>query len=461
MSSPRPPTSLSRALIRLGWRPEHLGIRLNELARTQGRPERIHVKTPYKWVRGDQPRDPWPALVAALLTAATGEHTEPRDLGWSSDGMECLSAISGLVLPWTGRGGLQAALVVLDAGAMERRMFLTLTGAALTAPAHEWLIARTVENDLSLLGQPAAGRTLSTDVVDHLDALTAGLRRMDDELGGSQLLELVTNHLRVAVHLARDRSYSSSTGKRLHSVIGELLRLAGWVSFDNGHHAMAQRYWVAALHAAHAAGDRGLGANILGFMSCQAKDLGQVREAITLAETARAGYPEASPVVSAILDLRAAEAYATAAEIRECRMAVDGAFDRLSGASSTTDGPAWAYWMTSTHAHGQAGYCYLRLQDWSRARAHFRAALTAQGTAVSREGALRQALMAITYVRQPQPDLDRALHLGSQAVAALRGQVESRRCLGHLATLVDHLVPYARTPAVHQFTQQVHALSRD
>ena len=239
---------------------------------------------------------------------------------------------------------------------------------------------------------------------------------MDDELGGSQLLELVTNHLRVAVHLARDRSYSSSTGKRLHSVIGELLRLAGWVSFDNGHHAMAQRYWVAALHAAHAAGDRGLGANILGFMSCQAKRLGQVRRRSPRRPLARV--IRASPVVSAILTFGPPRR-ATAAEIRSAGWPWTGRSIGLRSPPTALRGRT-----DDVHTRTVVGHATCA-SDWSRARAHFRPRSPPR-TAVSRRGPAAGAdgdhPRAVAAARP-----DRALHLGSQAVAALRG-VESRRC---------------------------------
>jgi hypothetical protein len=282
---------------------------------------------------------------------------------------------------------------------------------------------------------------------------------MDDQLGGGNLHALLAVHLRTVVDLLEHRRYSETLGRRLHTTAAELLRLGGFLAFDAGRHAHAQRYWIAALHTAHAAGDRGLGANILGFMSCQAKDLGQTREAVTLAETARAGYPATTGRVQAILDLRAAEAYAVAGDLTNARRAVDAAFERLTDPVPGRGEPDWAYWLDATHAHGQAGYCYLRLGQWDAARSHLRAALTTQGVA-SREGALRQVLMATTYVRQPHPDLDQALDLAGRAVATLTGQVSSARVAGHVARLTGHLQPYRRNPAVKAFTDQARHLAR-
>jgi len=256
---------------------------------------------------------------------------------------------------------------------MRRRIYLTLLVSALTSPAHEWIIVQQPSDVASTTGRPLSG-----EVVDHLDAVTASLRRMDDHLGSGQTLGLVRQHLATVVAVLRDRRYTDSVGRRLHGTAGELMRLAGWLSFDDGNHSQAQRFWIAGLYQAHAAGDRGLGANILGFMSCQAKDLGQLRQSITLAETARASYPATSPKVGTILDLRAAEAYANNHAVTDTRRALDSAFDRLTDERPEHGDPGWAYWINEAQAHAQAGYCYVKLEDWTRAREHLRAALRLQ-----------------------------------------------------------------------------------
>ena len=337
---------------------------------------------------------------------------------------------------------------------MYRRMFLTLLGAALTSPAHDWPLAQPASDVAS-----SAGPHLSGEVVDHLDTITTGLRRMDDHLGGGQTLGLVRQHLSAVVGLLKHRRYTDSVGRRLHATAGELLRLAGWLSFDDGHHSQAQRFYLAGLYEAHAAGDRGLGANILGFMSCQAKDLGQIRQAVTLAETARAGYPATSPKVAAILDLRAAEAYANEQSTTDTRRALDTAFARLGDTGADHGDPDWSYWINEAQAHAQAGYCYVKLEDFPRARDHLRAALL-QSNEYTREGALRNALLATTYVRQAHPDLDQAIALGSQAVQTLSGQVTSARCVKHVRNLVDNLAPYRRTTAVRSFREDAKELLR-
>jgi hypothetical protein len=348
-------------------------------------------------------------------------------------------------------GALRAVHAVTEGDPMQRRLFLTLMGASMTAPAHQWLLAAPVTDPRNV-----AGIRIRLGTVDEIDVMTASLRRMDDQLGGGTLLTMVRSHLRHVLSLLRHGSYDETVGRRLHASAAELLRLAGWLLFDTSQHARAQRYWIAALRTAHSAGDRALAANILGFMSCQAKDLGQPHEAAILADTARAGYPGASPRVSAILHLRAAEAHANEGVEIDTRRAIDAAFTALD--TPAAGAPDWSYWLDETHAHGQAGYCYLRLGRYGDARRHLRIAVRSQEPGASREGALRYTLLATTYVRQDDPDLDHALALAGHAVDLLTDQVTSTRCVGHLTTLAGDLTPYRRRPAVRELSDRIRSL---
>ena len=448
---------LGDMLHQLGWRPEDLARRLNESAAQQGWSARIHIKTPYKWLAGQQPRPPWRQLIQLLMGTELRRELAVADFGWQEPRPLPALATNALAQPWTTEGGLRAAQNVNEAVTMQRRtLFTGIASAAMTASAHEWLLA-TTRSDSPNSGR-RNGPPLCPDVIDTLDAITGNLRRMDDHLGGGQTLALVQAHLKTVLDLLQRHRYSDTLGQRLHSTAAELLRLAGWLSFDSGRHPQAEWFWDAALREAHTAGDHALGANILGFWSCQAKDVGQISEAITLAETARAGYLHGSPRVSAILDLRAAEAYANDKAVTQCRRAIDDAFSHLRDTPSSHGEPDWCYWVNGAQAHAQAGYCFLKLEDWSRARLHLRHALQQQADERSREGALRDTLLATTYVRQRQPDIEQALYLGNRAVHTLSGQVQSPRCVTHVTNLLDCLAPYRRRPAVRDFTDHARAL---
>jgi len=60
---------------------------------------------------------------------------------------------------------------------------MSLTGPALTAPAHQWLVH---EPEPLLTG--LAGRRISSQLATRFSAMVAELRRMDDTAGGGGVL---------------------------------------------------------------------------------------------------------------------------------------------------------------------------------------------------------------------------------------------------------------------------------
>lgn len=335
---------------------------------------------------------------------------------------------------------------------MDRRLFLILSGAALTSPAHEWLIARPTD-DLSR----RTGRLVGASIVDNLRRITDELRRMDDQIGSGSLMQVVRSQAAYVADLLKNGRYGDSVGRDLYGTLSELLRLAGWLSFDAGRHAEAQRFFAAALRSAHTAGDRALGANILGFMSCQAKDIGQFRESASLADSARTGYVGGSPTVAAILNMRAAQAYANLKDPVESRRAIDAAFEVFGGIAPQHGEPPWSYWFDEAQMNEQVGYCYMRLGDWDRAREHLSASTGGAGGSDSREGALRQALLAGTYAQQGDPES--ACAIGNQAIDALTTEVDSARCVGHVKQVGQHLAPYRGLSIVQEFNERVKVLA--
>ncbi|MEX5713510.1 tetratricopeptide repeat protein [Parafrankia sp. FMc6] len=293
--------------------------------------------------------------------------------------------------------------------------------------------------------------------MDNLRRITDELRRMDDQIGSGSLVQVVRSQAAYVTDLLKNGRYTDSVGRDLYGTLAELLRLAGWLSFDAGRHGQAQRFFVAGLRSAHTAGERALGANILGFMSCQAKDIGQFTESARFADSARKGYTGGSSTVSAILNMRAAQAYANLKDVPETRRAIDSAFDVFGGATPDHGEPPWSYWFDEAQINEQVGYCYMRLGDWERAREHLFASTGGAGESDSREGALRQALLADTYAQQGDPDS--ACAIGNQAIDALASEVDSARCVGHVKQVSQHLAPYRGLAAVQEFDERVKALS--
>jgi tetratricopeptide (TPR) repeat protein len=437
------PVTLRMLLQRAQLSPERFARLLNRSAAELGLVARIDPKAPYKWLRGAHPREPWPGLAAELLSAQLGCRVGVEELGWrvSPGSVRYVPADCGLEAPWTPAGALAVGAEVVEGSAMDRRIFLTLTGSALTQPALEWLVTA---DSGELLGR--AGRRIPDDHIPAVEEITARLRRMDDQGAGGAVLDLVRSQTRHVLDLLRNYRYEAATGLRLHAVAADLMRLAGWLCFEAGQHPAAQRYWIAALRGAHAAGDRALGANVLGFMSCQAKNLARDGEAVRLAEAALRGCAGASPRVTAILNCRLAEAQAKTQDANGCRASIDRAREALRAAPPDYGQPDWSYWMDEAQLAGQTAACYLYLADWDRAERHYTAAIRRQADPRGRESALRHVRLALVLARKGEPE--HACEVAGTAVDLLTDGVDSARCVGHVREVCDALRPYRRLPAV-------------
>ncbi|MGH8920639.1 MAG: helix-turn-helix domain-containing protein, partial [Actinomycetes bacterium] len=210
--------------------------------------------------------------------------------------------------PWTHAGTVEAAVVRKGGdNRVKRRVFLSLTGPALTAPAHQWLI-----HEPGPLVSGLSGRRISIGLAHRFSAMIAELRRMDDTDGGGSVLDLAEHQFGWVAELLDQASYDEPTGRALYTALGELGQLCGWGAYESGQQGLAQRYNITALRAAHSADDRSLGAHILGSMAKQTAHQGSPGEAATLAETALvAARSHRTPRLLAQLHIRHAYALTT------------------------------------------------------------------------------------------------------------------------------------------------------
>lgn len=205
-----------------------------------------------------EPDDPRGNLVLERLLGRAG--WTPENLG---DHLNRLAASLGLKVhvnrryPWDAAGAIAALGEVVDADTMERRHFMATTGLPLTAVAHQWLF------DPARVAASVLGTRTDHAVVDDLERVAEARWRLDDALGGGILLPATREDLRLVVALLKNSSYTEEVGRRLYAVAAEFGWLAGWLAFETNQHALAQRYFMAALRAAHVSGARAVGANIL------------------------------------------------------------------------------------------------------------------------------------------------------------------------------------------------------
>ncbi len=355
-----------------------------------------------------------------------------------------------LVAPWNHRGTVDAVVTLSGGGRVKRRMFLVLTGPALTAPAHQWLV-----HEPEPLVSGLAGRRVSGELVSRFSAMVAELRRMDDVAGGGSVLAMAQQLFAWVAELLDRASYNDCTGRALHLVLAELGQLCGWASCDGGDYGLAQRYNIAALRAAHAADDRPLGAHILAAMTNQAARRGQPAAGVTFIETALAGIRgQATPALLAELHIWQALAFATLHDASACTAAISQAHTQAEQLKPDDD-PSWLYWLDPTAITITAGNCHLLLGQAGQG-----AVLLDKGIAELNESFVRDRQLHLTQLAEArtrpgkQRDLEAAAGLGMESLD-LAESLDSTRGADLLRDLYLRIKAHDTVPAVREFLERV------
>jgi DNA-binding XRE family transcriptional regulator len=358
-----------------------------------------------------------------------------------------------LTAPWNHRGTVDAVVMLSGGDWVKRRAFLSLTGTALTAPAHQWLV-----HEPGPLVSGLSGRRVAGGLVDRLTAMIVELRKMDDVVGGGSVLSLAQHEFSWVADLLDHAVYNERTGRALHAAIAELGQLCGWLAYDAGYFGLAQHYYTAALRAAHSADNRPFGAHILTFMAHQAARQGQPAEAVTFIETALAGTRgQATPALLAQLYSQQAYAFAALHDTSACTAAISQARTQVEQLKLEDDLP-WLYWMSSSLVTVRSGDCLLKLGQAEQA-----AAMLNEGIVEFSESFVRDRQIYMTYLADAlarpgkQRDLDAAARLGMESID-LAESLDSNRGIDLLRDLCHQMTPHAKVPAVGDFLERARGL---
>ncbi|HET9254002.1 MAG TPA: hypothetical protein VFO16_02225 [Pseudonocardiaceae bacterium] len=352
-----------------------------------------------------------------------------------------MPADHGLDQPWTPGGAVAALASVVDADCMERRHFVALTGLTLTAVAHQWLF------DPARVAASVLGKRVDHALVDDLERIVEARRRMDDAIGGATLFPAVREDLRLVVAMLDNAAYTEEVGKRLHAMAAEFGRLAGWLAYDSEQPALVQRYFLAAVRAAHVSGDRAIGANILGFMGVQAAQSSSPGDAVVLIESALRTERELTPAVVGSLYGRLAVGAAHAGDAGTSQRAQDRAFEFL-GRSVSENEPSWIYWFTEADAQGVAGESLLALGRPAEAETHLRRAVGLLPPDFSRDRALW--LCQSATARLGMGLVDHACATATEAAVIIH-RLNSPHGQRALIDFRAAAAPYASSSAVREF----------
>lgn len=417
-----------------GWSQAGLAQQLRQAARER----RVNLATGknriWRWENyGTIPDEETQLLLAEILEV-------PAELVATLSWPQWLPAWNDVrvLFPWSQQGSLQALAAATGAASSDARGFVGLTGVPLLAVAQEWQLMEPAALQAAL-----AGRRVPSELVHGVAQRTRRLRRLEDILGGGEIRRLVAEELGLVTTLLHRSSYSEEVGRRLLTVAAELAQFAGWASFDAGAQGAAQRLYITALHAAHTAGDRALGAYVLACMSYQLAHVGCPNDAVRLVCCARQGANGAMPRrVTALLQLRLAYAHAAAGDRRACAQALGSAADAASGAEHEhSDEPPWLYWLNRAHLDALEARCLATLGHRPRAIAQLERAIETELPSFPRDGVIHLVWLAEAHLSANEAEAASAAITRAQELAH---QVSSARSLALVRAFQRRLGPYPR-----------------
>ncbi|MEV5784602.1 transcriptional regulator [Streptomyces sp. NPDC052287] len=356
--------------------------------------------------------------------------------------------------PWTLAGTVTAVGAAARGGSMQdRRGFLIASGATLTGLATNWNLALAAQAEASPVlppGTDPVGTRLAPALLDTLEQRLDDLRRLDDALGGARLRQTAVAEYELLEGLAKQTGQHGPLEHRLLSLLAESARMCGWLQFDSGHHARAQRYYVTALRASASAGDHQTGANTLAFMAIQVYSEGNPHDAVGLVRTAQdATARRTTPRVRSMLHARAARALSKTGDRTACWRELDAARTEYARGPHDDD-PAWSYWLNPGEIEMLAGSSALDLDDPRRALTHFEQARHVQYAA---EGYARDHVLYLTRTARAHlqlSDLDAACAVATDAFTQ-NATLNSSRPSDALDDLRAELAAHRHVRAVRDF----------
>jgi tetratricopeptide (TPR) repeat protein len=404
-----------------------------------------------RWLAGETPRVPVPALLAEVLSGLAGRLITAADLGMS---MEGASAALGLEVAPDFAGAV-TGITALWRADVERRQFLTgatFSTAAYASAGLRWLTLPP-PNPLEV----TRGRQIGQADVDALREIERSYRQLDNRLGGGQLRASVVQLLDVQVApILRTAAFTGATGRQFAGVTAELASLAGWMAFDSEQHGLAQRYLIQALSLARLADDHGLSAEVLAAMSQQAVYVARPDQAVDLARVAQVAARKAAlPVLLTECYVAEAHGHAARDDARACAHALHEAEKSFEQASPDTT-PAWLRYFDEAYLAARMAHCFRDLGQGKHASQYARRSLV-MNDAYVRGRAFNLALLATALTQQGE--IEEACAVGMKA-ADLTANLNSARSVRYMRDLHRRLTPYSAAPSVRHLTERVASLTR-
>jgi tetratricopeptide (TPR) repeat protein len=354
----------------------------------------------------------------------------------------------GLLYPEDAENAIEQLSLLLGADLVDQSLeFETATHVgAWSEAALSWLVGRlppeVLHSDIS--------RVTAGDVM-RLRATRDLFDRLDNQFGGGHARRALLEYLRDDLPNLLRAGASGRFRQDLLSAAAEATQLAAWMSYDAGHHGIAQRYFIQALGLADAADDRLLAATILDAMSHQATFLGNFNEAANMARAARLGSAGViTPILSAHFYAMEARALARLGQASSCDRALTAAVKEFAR-HTPGEGPGWIQYFDEAELAAELGHCN---RDLGRAAPATTYAAQAIGTASGqylRSDFFATMVLADSYF--DQGEVEQACDVALRAIR-IGEQLKSARCHSYVDEFRVRLSKVGGSRAIRSFSEE-------
>jgi transcriptional regulator with XRE-family HTH domain len=290
------------------------------------------------------------------------------------------------------------------------------------------------------------------ETLDHLEQVTVALQSLaPTQVAPRTLLGPVTGHLD-AITLLLQGAPPPALRARLCSLAAETAGLAGWLRWSLDDADGATAYFRTALDAAHEAGDRALGAWLMGSAACQPPHREDPQERLRQLRGRTHGFVQADATSDTQVWLAAKEADACAmlGDAAGCLRALDRAETVLARRDREESPRPRFSAVDETWLGGERGASLARLGMTREARAILQPVLASLGPSSEHDRVWLFTSLASAYAREAEPE--EAVRVARLALnGASRLQLEP--VLRVLDSLRSDLAPYEDSPAVREFDQ--------
>ncbi|MGP3981426.1 Tat pathway signal protein [Streptomyces sp. KR80] len=412
--------------------------RISAAAKAQGHrqvaPDATRVR---RWIDGERPRPPVPALLAGVLSEAVSQPLTPGDLGLTAAG----PVLDTIQLPLLTEAAAQAL-----AGWTQMDLFISRRDTLKLAVGAPLILA--AERMLGGTARPLnrGSKGFDADTVTALEEVTAFFTRADASKGGGLYRAAIVAQLAEVARRIQD-GIPAGLRARVFAATADLAALAGWVSHDSGSYATAQRYWSYGIYAAGEAGQRDRGVEIVTRMSHQMIYLGRPDDALGLLGVA--ARKATMPAVKALVASQTGRVHAALGDERQADKHLGDA-DELLAEGLGDDLPEWVVYFDGAEHAGARAVSARDLAGLGRpsrpASVHFEDALKLRKPGFERVRVMdRFGLAAALF---DQGEVEQGAEAAQQALDDA-ARVDSTLVTSRLNTLLDAAHPY-RTAAVNE-----------